>query len=890
MKYFLSILIITVLLTNNMYSQKLNHELGEIIIQVENNRDFHNMMRSMNNNDRYRDSHYKQICREPLNLWLLKTNPNEINELDLLEDIIMNKNVLNAQQNHIINYRSTIPNDPEFNNQWQYINNGQTGGKIDIDLDIEEAWDITTGGLSANGDTIVACVIDNGMYKNHEDFNGRLWTNKAEIPNNGIDDDNNGWKDDYLGWDTTTDIDTTIFINGSHGTSVAGIIGAAGNNNIGVSGINWNIKLMIIQGGGNEAQALEGYAYPYYFRKKYNETNGAEGAFVVTTNASWGTDYAKAEDNPIWCEFYNKLGEIGILSCAATINKNVNVDVDGDMPTTCTSDFLISVTNINKFGLKPLNAGYGKKSIDLGAFGSETWTSLTNNIYGQFGGCSAASPHVAGTVALLYSIPCQEFSDLSKEHPELAARFIKHTILAGVNPANELKNITVTGGILNIKNSIDLAMNICGEYPYPIDGAIASSNPSDNELTWSNPEGAIQTNLRYRLQGNINWINKMDITSPYQLGDIGLCNTYEYQLQSVYPNGTKSEYSFKYKYISIGCCEAPSDLEYEYIEGTSDIRVLWNSYDDASVQTIEYKKTDDSQWNSFETAANNYVFSDIEPCTGYMCRILSTCQYASSSYSDVLIFGSECGNCTLEYCDYGSPDNKEEWISRVSIGTLDNYSGADDDSYGNFLGINIPDLSRENLYTIILKPEYKGTSFSDYFKVWIDFNQNQVFENDEVAYDPGDVTSTELTGTVHIPEDAALGITRMRVTMRYNKAALACGTNSFQYGEVEDYCVNIIENSSSTIETTDNDSAITLSPNPFLNSFTVSFLDIKKKEVAELSIKNAQGKSILKKHISLFANDQNEVRFSQLDYLSSGLYFLTIKIDNQTNTYKVIKL
>src|SRR5690606_36199811 len=141
-----------------------------------------------------------------------------------------------------------------------------------------------------------------------------------EIPNNGIDDDGNGYVDDFLGWDADAADDdiTGGTFGGGHGTPVAGIVGAKGNNGIGVTGVNWNVKLMIVVGGGNEAQAIAAYSYPLSLRKLYNQTGGQRGAFVVSTNASWGIDFTQASTAPLWCAMYDTLGAYGILNAGAT--------------------------------------------------------------------------------------------------------------------------------------------------------------------------------------------------------------------------------------------------------------------------------------------------------------------------------------------------------------------------------------------------------------------------------------------------------------------------------------------------------------------------------------------------------------------------------------------
>ena len=352
----------------NLKAQKLDHVLGNIIIQLEDGKTPDRLLSSFSFYEgEVSNIGVRQIVIQPMNLWLLEFDFNAVNENSLLHAVKSRREVLEAQVNHIIKKRLE-PNDPLFIDQWQYINDGSMGA-LDGDIDMDQAWDITTGGFTINGDQIVSCVIDDGLDSSHQDFDGNLWINEDEIPDNGIDDDNNGYVDDYDGYDAYSNTDD-VFDGGGHGTPVAGIVGAKGNNSIGVSGVNWDVKLMIVQGGGNEADALAAYAYPYAFRKKYNETGGQEGAFVVSTNASWGIDFGQPEEAPLWCSFYDSLGMVGILSCGATINGNQDVDVVGDLPTGCGSEFLISVTNMNIDDIKVNQAGYGQTTIDLGAHGA----------------------------------------------------------------------------------------------------------------------------------------------------------------------------------------------------------------------------------------------------------------------------------------------------------------------------------------------------------------------------------------------------------------------------------------------------------------------------------------------------------------------------------------
>nr|MCH9659539.1 S8 family serine peptidase [Bacteroidota bacterium] len=332
-----------------------------------------------------------KLVSKPLNIWLLHLEEsNSFDESDAISELYKSDYVMVAQKNHLVVNRAT-PNDTQYDQQWQYFQDD------DKDIDADEAWDITTGGETMNGNVIVAAVLDDGIDLNHDDFEDNLWTNEAEIPDNGIDDDNNNYVDDYRGWSIVTDDDNIS--GGGHGTPVSGIVGAKGNNDLGVAGVNWDVKVMVIKNNfnTNEAAVIEAYSYALEARMLYNESEGAEGAFVVSTNASWGVDFGNPEDAPLWCALYDTLGENGILSCGATINDNQDVDVIGDLPTACPSEYLITVTNTDITDNKVLFAGYGAETIDLGAPGAGAHTTALGNTYGGFGGTSGATPHVTGT-------------------------------------------------------------------------------------------------------------------------------------------------------------------------------------------------------------------------------------------------------------------------------------------------------------------------------------------------------------------------------------------------------------------------------------------------------------------------------------------------------------
>ncbi|MEM8890866.1 MAG: S8 family serine peptidase, partial [Bacteroidota bacterium] len=352
--------------------------------------------------------HIKKCLSPALSIYLIQYDQSELNEEEALSQLRKWEGVRFAQLNHKLEHRginTTIPNDPNFLSQWPLENIGQNNGVVDADIAATEAWDITTGGLTAQGDTIVVAVIDQGMDLNHEDLN--LWRNHAEIPDNGIDDDGNGFTDDYLGWNANQDNDEIPL--DIHGTPVAGIIAAQGDNSTGIAGVSWNTQIMtLVNILAVEAEVVEAYSYVLEMRRRYNQSGGAEGAFVVATNSSFGVDLGNPANFPIWCAIYDSLGAQGVISVAATTNAARNVDVQNDMPTNCVSDFLITVTNTNNQDVLNPGAGFGANNVDMGAPGTQVPSTRENDTYGTYSGTSFATPYVSGTLALLFSAACPE--------------------------------------------------------------------------------------------------------------------------------------------------------------------------------------------------------------------------------------------------------------------------------------------------------------------------------------------------------------------------------------------------------------------------------------------------------------------------------------------------
>jgi hypothetical protein len=451
-----TLLIIFLGISISLYSQDASDPMeyvkGDVLVMIDDSRNINDLVAELRLVEGIETglSAVEEIS-PPANIWKLNFDHTAITHINLLRAFWQNEHVLIAQNNHICQSRA-VPNDPSYSSQWHHSN-----------IDSEAAWDITTGGQTANGDDIVVAILEGGgATYNHTDLDANHWTNADELDFNGVDDDNNGYIDDIKGWNLGTNTDDVA--GGNHGTSVSGMTGAVGDNSTGVTGANWDVGLMQIdmQSGLTESNVIAAYTYPLVMRKMYNASGGTEGAFVVATNASWGIDGGDPASAPLWCAFYDTLGAHGILNCGATTNNNWNVDVMGDLPTACGSDYMISVTATNSADVRTFS-GYGATTIDLGAPGESVYTT-DNGGYGSTSGTSFASPLTAGVIALMYSAPCSALADLALVNPWQAADIVRQALLDGTDPVAALSGECVTGGRLNSKNAIDELILTCGSW------------------------------------------------------------------------------------------------------------------------------------------------------------------------------------------------------------------------------------------------------------------------------------------------------------------------------------------------------------------------------------------------------------------------------------------
>ncbi len=490
------------------FHEDSNYKEGDLLVMLKSGVDYNSLV----NDYASIGLTHKEVLVAHLNIHLYQYNINRSAPVDALMSVMRNDDVAMVQFNHYVHERSFTPNDTRFAEQWDKHNTGQTGGTPDADIDAPEAWDITHGGLTAQNDTIVVAIVDGGQQIDHPDLD--TWRNWAEIPGNGIDDDNNGYIDDVNGWNAANN--TGTIPSNNHGTHCAGIAGARGNNSLGVAGVNMKVKTMPIVYGSTpslEQSVVKAYGYAHKQRKMYNESNGTQGAFVVATNSSFGVDRGQPANYPLWCGFFDSLGAVGILSAGAGPNINLNIDVEGDIPTTCPSKYMIAVTNTTNADVKNTGAGYGPINMDLGAPGTSILSTIPGSSYGLLTGTSMATPQVTGAIGLMYAGASNVFIHLAKTDPDSAALLFKQYILSSVDTLASLQTLVLSRGRLNIHKmlrKVEIA-NVPVLYPYtlqsPSQGARITTLPNSSTqytINWD----TCATGATYR------WIFGSPTTNP----------------------------------------------------------------------------------------------------------------------------------------------------------------------------------------------------------------------------------------------------------------------------------------------------------------------------------------------------------------------------------------
>ena len=324
-----------------------------------------------------------------------------------------------AEPDYLVYADATSPNDPKYvdGTLWGLNNYGQNGGTAHADIDAPDAWDVLT-----SASNIVVAVLDSGIRATHEDLASNMWVNPT--------DGGNGYTA-FTGTNNPSDDGT------SHGTMVAGVLGAVGNNGKGVCGVAWRVRMMACKcldsGSGSDSTVIACIDYAL-----------ANGAKII--NASFDSPTPSlALSNAIVAA-----RNAGVIWVASAGNNTYNVEVNPSYPTCYGIDNVVSVAYTTRTDALGGFSNYGAIHVALAAPGDQIYTTYaaSDSFYYPFGGLNLAgtsfsAPCVSGACALLMA-----------QYPADSYQQIISRLLSSTDPLPSLAGKCRTGGRLNLRKAL----------------------------------------------------------------------------------------------------------------------------------------------------------------------------------------------------------------------------------------------------------------------------------------------------------------------------------------------------------------------------------------------------------------------------------------------------
>lgn len=511
-----------------------------------------------------------------------------------------------------------LTDDPLYDQQWALYNSSNR-----CDIHTQEAWAISTG----DSDIVVA-VIDSGIIRNHEDLQANIWTNPNET-SDSQDNDQNGFVDDIYGWDfVSNDADNTDdFYPAYHGTHVAGIIGAEANNDQGISGVCWDVKLMALKildddGVGTDARIINAIDYAT-----------ANGAFL--TNNSYG---GGPESSSIKAAITRAQNRNRLFVAAAGNNPygaGTNNDTNPIYPASYDNANIVSVLATTDEDDKAGFSMYGQNSVDLGAPGVDIVSTKLNG-YHSLDGTSMAAPHVTGAAALALGV-C----------PGLVYGRLKDLIVDGADYVSDLNNKCVAEGRLNAYNVLN---NITGSTSPSAPSNLVAYAKSWNliELRWndnsSNEAGfEIQRKDQYKAT-YLHW-KCLDINSTsYAYLQDGVSGTeqrtYTYRVRATNKAGISSFSSTYSASIPYTVPDAPTDLAGQSPTLEQNVNMSWVNYaTNALYNYLERRIPGETGWEVIAIlgfSSDSYSDNDAQAGKTYQYRVRAGNPLGYSSYSNTI--------------------------------------------------------------------------------------------------------------------------------------------------------------------------------------------------------------------------------------------------------------
>ncbi|WP_338811956.1 GEVED domain-containing protein [Bernardetia sp. Wsw4-3y2] len=681
----------------------------------------------------------------------------------------------------------------------------------------DKVWSGGSLGLNLNGQGMIVGEWDGGPIRaTHQEFGGRV-TQKDGVPFTSA----NG--------------------NNDHATHVAGTMMAAGVNT-NAKGMGHQATLWANEWNNDEAeatsQAAQGlilsnhsYGYGAQFLSTYQFGYYDEQAATwdeITYNAPYYLP-VKAAGNDRG-SYNTSKGGYDLVTGFAT-SKNALVVAAVSAVTNYTGANSVNMSSFSSWG--PTDDGRIKPDISGCGVSVYSTSSSGNTSYNTKSGTSMASPNVTGTLLLIQ----QHYKNLN------SGNFMRSATLRGlaIHTADEAgsadgPDYRFGWGLLNAEKAVNLITSkgtssvidektLANNGTYTLQVTATSSAPLEVTVCWTDPKGTpvsgnqvdngavmLVNDLDVRVTGggstSFPWVlNPASPNSAATKGDnfrdnvekVYIANPVAGQTYTITVSHKGSlqsgaqAYSLIVSGVDLGgtnptTCAVPSGLNSSNITNTT-ATLSWNAVSGAANYDVRFRQAGTTTWTNLNgNTSTSRNLTGLTADTNYEFQVRTNCSASSSAYSSSATFTTTGGVVVPTYCVSKGNNSSYEWIAGVQIGSFSNTSG-NDGGYADRTSTTVT-LEQGSANALTLTPGFSGSTYNEYWKIWVDFNKDGDFDDaGELVFDAGSLSNSAVSGTLNIASNAATGTTRMRVSMKYNGAQTACET--FTYGEVEDYTVNI---------------------------------------------------------------------------------------------------
>lgn len=525
------------------------------------------------------------------------------------------------------------------------------------------------------------------------------------------------------------------------------------------------------------------------------------------------------------------------------------------------------------------------------------WLNL-NHIWGDDGTACTGTDNVADTPnqadenygCPAYPTPsCSNTSDMYMNYMDYTDDACMFMFSAG--QVSRMRALFATGGsrvglLTSVGcNPVGATCNV------PASLAAGSITQTSATLGWGAVSGATSYNVQLFTSGGTLISTNSSATNSYAASGLSAGTTYRFSVQTVCSGGN-SAYSSQASFTTSSTtptCNAPTGLASSSIAQTS-ATVSWGAVSGATSYNLQYKTAAASTFTSVTTSSTSYGLTGLTAGTAYVFQVQSVCSGGNSVVSSQAGFTTLSG--TVTYCASKGNTHTDEWIDFVSYGGMNRTSGVESTGYVYYTGASA-NVTAGSSTTITFSTGFSSTAYTEYYRVFIDWNQNGLFTDaGEQMVSVSSSSAANLTSTFTVPATAKNGTTRMRVSMKYGSAPTSCET--FTYGEVEDYNVVVtggtarLSDQAVAVEEGSN-SQLNVYPNPANTKFYLSPTDVALSEGTQIMMVDAKGRTWVNQTLSA-PNNELEKTEVNVENLPNGLYNLIILTKTGTVSKKLLVL